>query len=232
MEYVTIKILAIDATTDACSIALLNQQNINYRFKITTRNHTEYILPFVNELLLEQHMDLTELNALAFCCGPGSFTGIRITIAIAQGLAFGALLPMISISTLSTLAQGVYHKYGNNRILTAIDAKMGEVYWAEYQMNNGIWYSEINEKLFSINDALMRIKKLEGKWSIAGSGWISYPRLLQVIKKSLKLLNISDIILPTAQDMLPLAKQKFNKRNFISPEDVTPNYLRNKVTNN
>ena len=100
------RILALDTATEACSAALLNQQQIDARFEIAPRDHTQRILPLIEALLQAQQLELTALDALAFGRGPGSFTGVRIGIGIAQGLALGAMLPMIGISTLATLAQG------------------------------------------------------------------------------------------------------------------------------
>ncbi|MDI9229458.1 tRNA (adenosine(37)-N6)-threonylcarbamoyltransferase complex dimerization subunit type 1 TsaB, partial [Serratia bockelmannii] len=134
------RILALDTATEACSAALLNQQQIYARFEIAPRDHTQRILPLVQELLQVQQLELTALDALAFGRGPGSFTGVRIGIGIAQGLALGANLPMIGVSSLATMAQGAWRLTGATRVLAAIDARMGEVYWAEYQRDaNGEW---------------------------------------------------------------------------------------------
>jgi len=104
----SVRILALDTATEACSAALLNGQQIDARFEIAPRDHTQRILPLVAELLQSQQLELTQLDALAFGRGPGSFTGVRIGIGIAQGLALGAALPMAGISTLATLAQDLY----------------------------------------------------------------------------------------------------------------------------
>ncbi len=137
------RILAIDTATEACSAALWNDGTLSAHFEICPREHTQRILPLVQEVLTESGTTLSELDALAFGRGPGSFTGVRIGIGIAQGLALGAELPMIGVSTLATMAQGAWRKTGATRVLAAIDARMGEVYWAEYQRDEqGVWHGE------------------------------------------------------------------------------------------
>ena len=127
------RILAIDTATEACSVALWNDGTVNAHFELCPREHTQRILPMVQDILTTSGTSLTDINALAYGRGPGSFTGVRIGIGIAQGLALGAELPMIGVSTLMTMAQGAWRKNGATRVLAAIDARMGEVYWAEYQ---------------------------------------------------------------------------------------------------
>ncbi|WP_115175333.1 tRNA (adenosine(37)-N6)-threonylcarbamoyltransferase complex dimerization subunit type 1 TsaB, partial [Yersinia ruckeri] len=122
------RILAIDTATEACSVALWNDGAILAHFELCAREHTQRILPLV-QLLTESGLALSQLDALAFGRGPGSFTGVRIGIGIGQGLALGANLPMIGISTLQTMAQGAFRQIGATRVLAAIDARMGEVYW-------------------------------------------------------------------------------------------------------
>ena len=116
------RILAIDTATEACSAALWNDGTLSAHFEICPREHTQRILPLVQEVLTESGTTLSELDALAFGRGPGSFTNVRIGIGIAQGLALGAELPMIGVSTLATMAQGAWRKTGATRVLAAIDA--------------------------------------------------------------------------------------------------------------
>lgn len=123
------RILAIDTATEACSVALWNDGTVNAHFELCPREHTQRILPMVQDILTTSGTSLTDINALAYGRGPGSFTGVRIGIGIAQGLALGAELPMIGVSTLMTMAQGAWRKNGATRVLAAIDARMGEVYW-------------------------------------------------------------------------------------------------------
>ena len=137
------RILAIDTATEACSVALWNDGTTFAHFELCPREHTQRILPLVRAALADAEVKLTDLDALAFGRGPGSFTGVRIGIGIAQGLALGAELPMIGVSTLATMAQGAWRKTGATRVLAAIDARMGEVYWAEYQRDaDGVWHGE------------------------------------------------------------------------------------------
>lgn len=222
------RILALDTATEACSAALLNQQQIDARFEIAPRDHTQRILPLIEELLQSQQLELTALDALAFGRGPGSFTGVRIGIGIAQGLAFGAMLPMIGISTLATLAQGAYRQQGATRVLAAIDARMGEVYWAEYQREeDGAWRGEESEAVLKPEAALARMQQLSGEWTTVGTGWQAWPNL--AAESPLTLLA-SDVTLPTAEAMLALAQQLWQQGKALPPEQAEPTYLRNEVT--
>ncbi|MDF7680916.1 tRNA (adenosine(37)-N6)-threonylcarbamoyltransferase complex dimerization subunit type 1 TsaB [Enterobacteriaceae bacterium ESL0689] len=221
------RILALDTATEACSVALWNEGIQGARFEICPREHTQRILPLVQDILTENHIALTELDALAFGRGPGSFTGVRIGIGIAQGLALGAELPMIGVSTLATLAQGAWRKTGIPRVLTAIDARMGEVYWAEYQRDEqGIWHGEASETVLTPEAVSQRLQQLDGQWAIAGTGWQAWPELA---KASTLILTESEVLLPAAEEMLPLACHLFASGKAVAVEQAEPVYLRNEV---
>ncbi len=126
------KILAVDTSTEACSAALLLGEKIDERFEIAPRRHTSLILPMVEDLLNEQSMRLTDLDAIAFGQGPGSFMGLRIAVGVAQGLAFGANLPVVPVSSLQALAQAAYWKTSCKTILAGWDARMQAIYWGAY----------------------------------------------------------------------------------------------------
>ncbi|SQI23920.1 metal-dependent protease-like protein, putative molecular chaperone [Salmonella enterica subsp. arizonae] len=131
----------------------------------------------VQEILAASGALLNEIDALAFGRGPGSFTGVRIGIGIAQGLALGANLPMIGVSTLATMAQGAWRKTGATRVLAAIDARMGEVYWAEYQRNaQGVWLGEETEAVLKPEQVGERLEQLSGQWATVGTGWSAWAR--------------------------------------------------------
>ncbi|GAA0515508.1 tRNA (adenosine(37)-N6)-threonylcarbamoyltransferase complex dimerization subunit type 1 TsaB [Tatumella terrea] len=224
----TLKLLALDTATEACSAAILNQQQQDARFEIAPRDHTRKILPLVAELLAGQDLALNALDALVFCRGPGSFTGVRIGIGIAQGLALGAGLPMVGVSTLATLAQGAFRRCQADRVLAAIDARMGEVYWAEYQRDaSGEWQGGDSEAVLSPAQAILRMQSLSGRWAMAGTGWQAYPELQQ--GHTLQLTDGASE-LPAAEDMLPLATVLLQRGEVSQAADIEPVYLRNEVT--
>ncbi|QGU87746.1 tRNA (adenosine(37)-N6)-threonylcarbamoyltransferase complex dimerization subunit type 1 TsaB [Erwinia sorbitola] len=222
------RILAIDTATEACSVALLNDDRLLAHFELCAREHTQRILPLVQQILQEGNVALRELDALAFGRGPGSFTGVRIGIGIAQGLALGAELPLIGISTLKTMAQSAWRLHGASRVLAAIDARMGEVYWAEYQRDEqGNWLGEETEAVLKPEAAAARMAALEGQWACVGTGWQAWPQL--AANSALELM-LSDVTLPCAEDMLPLAVQALAAGLTVAPEHAEPTYLRNEVT--
>lgn len=221
------RILAIDTATEACSVALLNNEHQLAHFELCAREHTQRILPLVQQLLQEGGVALKELDALAFGRGPGSFTGVRIGIGIAQGLALGAGLPLIGISTLKTMAQSAWRLNGASRVLAAIDARMGEVYWAEYQRDeNGVWHGEESEAVLKPEAALQRMAALSGQWACVGTGWKAWPQLAEFDQLDMVLTEVE---LPRAEDMLPLAQQALAEGLTVAPEQAEPTYLRNEV---
>lgn len=221
------RILAIDTATEACSVALQDNDSIHAHFELCQREHTQRILPLVQALLNQNARSLSQIDALAFGRGPGSFTGVRIGIGIAQGLALGAKLPMIGVSTLVTLAQGAYRKTGATRVLVAIDARMGEVYWAEYQRDEqGVWRGEESEAVLKPQAVNARLMALSGEWATAGTGWQAWPEMAQ--GSSITLVD-GGITLPAAEDMLPLALRAFEQQETVPVEQAEPVYLRNEV---
>ena len=221
------RILAIDTATEACSVALWNDGTTFAHFELCPREHTQRILPLVRAALADADVKLTDLDALAFGRGPGSFTGVRIGIGIAQGLALGAELPMIGVSTLATMAQGAWRKTGATRVLAAIDARMGEVYWAEYQRDaDGVWHGEETEAVLKPEAVSDRLQQLDGNWAMVGTGWGAWPELAA---KSPLTLTDGEMLLPTAEDMLPIARQLFAAQKWVAVEQAEPVYLRNEV---
>ncbi len=221
------RILAIDTATEACSVALWNDGTTFAHFELCPREHTQRILPLVKDVLNDADLTLPELDALAFGRGPGSFTGVRIGIGIAQGLALGAELPMIGISTLATMAQGAWRKTGATRVLAAIDARMGEVYWAEYQRDEeGVWHGEETEAVLKPEIVTERLTQLTGEWATVGTGWPAWPALGN---NSTATLRDGEILLPAAEDMLPIACQLLALQKTVAVEHAEPVYLRNEV---
>ncbi|MGJ7092863.1 tRNA (adenosine(37)-N6)-threonylcarbamoyltransferase complex dimerization subunit type 1 TsaB [Vibrio hannami] len=221
------KILALDTSTENCSVALLVNDKIYSRSELAPRDHTKKVLPMVDELLKEAGLKLTDLDALAFGQGPGSFTGVRIGIGIAQGLAFGAELPMIGISTLEAMAQAAYRKQGAERAVCAIDARMSEVYWGRYKrQENGEWANVEAEKVIPPEVLAERVEADDYTWASAGTGWDAYAEALSALKLN---TESSEVLYPDAQDMVVLAKFKLEKGETTPVEESSPVYLRDKV---
>ncbi|MCR9001591.1 tRNA (adenosine(37)-N6)-threonylcarbamoyltransferase complex dimerization subunit type 1 TsaB [Rahnella perminowiae] len=223
------RILAIDTATEACSVALYNQGETLAHFELCAREHTQRILPLVQQILAEAGLSLKQLDALAFGRGPGSFTGVRIGIGIAQGLSLGAELPLLPVSTLQTMAQGAYRQTGADRVLAAIDARMGEVYWGEFTRDvQGVWHGENTEKVLKPEQLLARAGELTGRFATVGTGWEAYPDLLG--ESPVVELFDGKMLLPQAEDMLPLALRLWENGVRVNPQDAEPTYLRNEVT--
>ncbi len=224
----TTRLLALDTATEACSVALLDNNKISAEFALTPREHTQRILPMIEQSLLTHKLKLQQLDALVCCLGPGSFTGVRIGIGIAQGLAYGAKIPLIGVSSLETLAQGAWRLHRAERVLVAIDARMDEVYWAVYERDaKGVWQGKETEQVLSPQAAIEQMAGLSGKWLTAGTGWQAYPQLLQGHTLH---LQPSDSLLPHAEDMLPLAYRLWLANSVTNPAEIEPVYLRNEVT--
>jgi tRNA threonylcarbamoyladenosine biosynthesis protein TsaB len=132
------KLLALDTATEACSAAVWVDGTVLERYELAPRRHAALILPMIEAVLAEANLSPLQLDAIAFGRGPGAFTGVRIAVGIAQGIAFAADLPVIPISTLAALALGAAQETGYSRIAAALDARMGEVYWGVYAVADGM----------------------------------------------------------------------------------------------
>lgn len=220
------KLLALDTSTEACSCALFINGDIRDRFQLAPRIHTELILPMAEELLAEAGLTPNQLDGIAFGQGPGSFTGVRIACGIAQGIAFAAEIPVIPISTLATLAQAAYLDDGSDQVLVAMDARMKEVYWGRYVLDEtGIMRLQGEEIVCSPTKISI---PTEGEWYGVGSGWSVYAEpLLQRLGKVVE--SYQGDRLPHASAMIPLALVMFREKQFVKASEVLPVYLRNQV---
>lgn len=227
-------ILAIDTTTSAFSIALQSHGEIFHHFEIAPQKHTLLALPTLDKLLKEAGITLKDLNVIAVTQGPGGFAGVRTGISIVQGLALGADLPVIGISTLALLAQKAFRLHQATHVLTALDARQQEVYWAAFINGDFV----IPEQIVKPNDApfppanSLTLPRQAGegkeKWYTIGSGWDTYSALLTQ-KTNFPLIHIPNEE-PDALDLLPLAEKAFKNKQMTSASDLRPIYLRNNVT--
>ncbi|MCF5849814.1 MULTISPECIES: tRNA (adenosine(37)-N6)-threonylcarbamoyltransferase complex dimerization subunit type 1 TsaB [Aeromonas] len=222
-----LKILAVDTATEACSAALLVGDKLFSRWEEAPRDHTRKILPMVQAVLADAGISLSDLDAIAFGRGPGSFTGVRIGISVAQGLAFGAGVPLIGISTLAAMAQGAYRLDGAEQVLTAIDARMNEVYFGRYELIDGRMQL-VGDEVVSEPAALVDVRgKLAGPVTCVGTGFETYGETLSGLADE---LAVSQVRFPAAEDMLPLARAAWLAGEAVPVEQATPVYLRDKVT--
>lgn len=218
------KILAIETSTDACSAALLIDDQLFSRFKIAPQKHTELILPMIQSLLQETDLKMNQLNAIAFTSGPGSFTGVRLGLSVVQGLAFGNNLPVISISTLQALARVAFDKTSIENVLVIQDARMSDVYWGAYKV------SPDNISIL-VPDSLSKPKEIEVnlqsiKWVGVGTGWNQYKKLLP---ENIFIKKILEDLYPDAAAVAKLAIGAYKNKLFLAPEKVMPYYLRDKI---
>lgn len=229
-----VTLLALDTATEACSVALLRGGEKTHLAQFAQREHTKHILPMVDEILAQAGITLHQVDALVFGRGPGSFTGVRIGAGIAQGLAFGAELPVIPVSNLAAMAQAAYVQYQAENVLTAIDARMNEVYFAQWQAQKVRsdfgefldWLPMIAEQVCSPSNVIEQVAQQHHQNAVlAGTGWAAYPELNEA-----NLGKATEITLPSALYMLDLALPKWFAGETISPLEIEPIYLRNEVT--
>lgn len=238
-------IIAIETATEACSAALLiekdGQQSLYKRFQIAPREHTKLILPMLDEVLTEADLKIADVDAIAFGRGPGAFTGLRIATGIAQGLALSIDKPTLPVSSLQAMALAAKNETlansnklssnNNQSIIVAIDARMGEVYWAEYQRFDNSVEQIGEEQLSQPEEMFKKVDSLAKDNSIIviGSGWDEYMRAFQERNNSAIVLHQLPEKFPDAADVAQLALMAFEKGETQSIEDAQPVYLRNNV---
>ena len=216
-------ILTIDTATEACSVALQFNQALFTRYEVCPQQHSQKILPMVDAVMKEAGASLAALDGLGFGRGPGSFTGVRIATGIIQGLALGSQLPVAGVSTLAAMAQQVINSGDVSDVAVAIDARMGEVYFAHYQNQQGI-ATLVGEEQVTSPEAVAEQLDVSSM-AVAGTGWQAYPVLSELLK--VQSVNVS---YPYARFMLPLTEQTLNAGQGMAVDAITPEYLRNTVT--
>ena len=222
----TTRILAVETATAACSAALSVNGDISERHALAPRQHAALILPMIESLLVEAELVAGQLDAIAFGRGPGSFTGVRIAASVAQGIAFGADLPVIAVSTLAALAQGALRETGEHHIMAALDARMAEVYWGVYSRGReGLAVLEGKECVCKPESVTVPPGHT---WAGAGSGWDSYGQVLME-RVGDRVIRVLPELEPGARDLVCLGADKFERGEIIRPEDAVPVYLRDNV---
>lgn len=219
------KILALDTSSDACSAALMTPDNRFTEYQLEPRAHTRLILPMVESVLQQGGVTLQDLDALAFGRGPGAFTGVRIATGIVQGLALAANKPVLAISTLAALAQQTHHQQHAEKVLVAVDARMSEVYWGSYTLQDGHMQLSGEEWVLPPDSA----PQPDGNnWYACGTGWSVYADALQP-RFATQITGFSTDLLPSAAYIAELATYAYQRGEAVAAELAQPVYLRNKV---
>ncbi|MDP5028908.1 tRNA (adenosine(37)-N6)-threonylcarbamoyltransferase complex dimerization subunit type 1 TsaB [Paraglaciecola sp.] len=217
--------LLLDTATEACSVALQIQGQALTRFEICPQQHSQRILPMVDEVLKEGRAVLNQLDFLGFGQGPGSFTGVRIATGILQGLALGSELPVVGVSTLAAMAQQAIVTQDAQEVYCAIDARMGEVYFAHYIAQDGLAILQGAEQVLPPESAI-ELMTTNNPVVGVGTGWAAYPHMQPQHNFSMA----TAILYPNAEFMLPLAHALFAQGKVSNAEHVQPVYLRDTVT--
>lgn len=218
-------ILIIDTATEACSVALEVNEQVFNRFEICPQQHSQRILPMIDEVLKEANVTLQDLDYLAFGRGPGSFTGVRIATGVLQGLALGTGHKVLGISTLAAMAQQAYAQNQSEQVTAAIDARMSEVYFGQYQLKHKVMTLVGLEQVLPPEQGAALLSDSSEMFGV-GTGWLAYPELDLADKVEV----LADILYPNALYMLPLAKALIDEGKAVEVEDIQPVYLRDKVT--
>ena len=236
-------ILAIDTSTDACSVALsmgietigiqtidtgITDTGIYERISHAAREHTQNLLPMIESLLTEHDIKLTDLDAIAFGSGPGSFTGLRIGLSVAQGLAYGADLPLVPVSSLKAMTHGAIRRYGLGQdavIIPVIDARMDEIYWSAYTVNADSTEQLHQEQVCTPKQCaqVVNAQGFSGTVYGIGSGW-HYSDLT-----ALPIHEREEQFYPMAYDVAALAIAALAQGQRIDALKAQPQYLRNDI---
>jgi tRNA threonylcarbamoyladenosine biosynthesis protein TsaB len=233
------QILALETSTDACSLALYRNQEMLVSEAIMPQQHSHQLLPMLHQLLADAETTLTACDAIAFGRGPGSFTGVRIAASVAQGLAFGADLPVVPVSTLATVAwqmkQQSVEQAEQSIYIPTLDARMRELYWSVFREAD---FSDAKDQHFEQVTAFEmvhnQLKELSteiptAKLIVGGAGWHVYAPS----DEQLNLPNVHCLtpVLPSAKAVAELAALRLQqpKATGIAPEFALPIYIRDNV---
>ena len=213
----TLKILALDTSTEYCSAALWVDGETHFDGCHAGQRHSQVLLPMIDALLARCGITLADLDALAFGEGPGSFTGLRIACGVVQGLAMATDLPVVGVGTLLAMAQAVNASHA----LCCLDARMNEVYAAAYRRNGEAWEIVFPPGLYA-PAALPQLPSAE--WTGCGAGFAAYPDALRSL-----VVHVQPDVVPHAREVAILAAVAYARGGGKPAEEALPLYLRDKV---
>jgi tRNA threonylcarbamoyladenosine biosynthesis protein TsaB len=224
----TMKILAVETSTDACSAALFIDGEIAEKFQIAPREHTKLILPMIDSLMADAGLRPQQLDAIALSRGPGSFTGVRIATGVVHGIAFGADLPVAMVSTLAAMAQDFFNRHVTAKIaFTALDARMEEIFWGVYR-RDALGLAELmgDEAVTPAGEIIFPDQ--DGFGIGIGSGWGAYPDILAA-RIGGRLQGTEVAVWPRAASVAQLGAHLHGQGLSVVVEQAMPVYLRDKV---
>jgi len=221
-------LLALDTSTEFLSLALLVNGEIYSHYQLAGQTASQLVLPQIQVLLDAAKIKLSDIDGIAFGAGPGSFTGVRVACGVAQGLGFGANVPVVGVNTLHAIAQASATNKMAERVIVCTDARMGEVYFAALERKGEAWIEVIATQVCKPEAAPMLASEAldSGTWIGAGSGWAAYDDVLSArFSVSQKLPKIT----PTAEAILQLATPIFAAGLAYPASEARPIYIRNRV---
>jgi tRNA threonylcarbamoyladenosine biosynthesis protein TsaB len=216
-----VNLLGLETSSAVGSVALATAAGVEVREIATAREQTERVLALVDELLGAAGLALRALDGIAFGRGPGSFTGLRVSAAIAQGLGAASGVPLLPVSSLLCLAERAWREWGSQRCLVCVDAHMGEVYWAESGCHGGVVALVGPEHL----SAPAEVVALEGTgWFAVGSGFVGAAEALAAPR--LAAARVLGTLQPSAVDLFPQAARDLTAGRGVAATAALPVYLR------
>lgn len=223
--------LAIDASTEACSVALQVNGKVFSRYDLCPQSHSLRLLPMVDEVLTEAGIKLSQCDGLIFGRGPGSFTGVRIGVGVAQGLAFAANLPVFGVSSLQAMAQLAFMegKVQGTSVIAAIDARMGEVYNGYFTLDdNNIMQPQCAEAVTAPDQLAQHLSSVVNNAEYGvGTAWDAYNEVLSSLKNN---EGTPEILFPSAEAMLAIGVNSLEQGKGVAAEDAQPVYVRDTVS--
>lgn len=218
--------LAIETATEFPSLALLRGDTLSVREARGMRAPSRAVFEWVRELLEETNTSLSELDCIAFGAGPGSFTGVRVAVALAQGLGYARGLPLCPVSTLAALAAGTLRRSVADAVACCLDARMGEAYFGVYRRDAEEGVRALAPDALRNPDAICLPEA--GTFLAVGPGWTAHPLL--AVRLRARLIDVLPEQLPSAADVARLARPRFLAGRVVLPAEALPNYLRDRVT--
>jgi len=222
------KLLAIDTSSLACSVALQADDRVHERHEERAREHTRLLMPMIGEVLADADILAEDLDAIILGNGPGSFIGMRIAASVAQGLAHGAGIPIVPVSSMAAVAAEVFDSSDADEVVVAQDAHMNEVYLGAYRRGDGGLPVPMFEECLHTQTPVEELdESIAGMRVAAGFGWQRYPALLAANEHLIG--NASDVLYPRAGFLLQLGVVALLDGADVAPQDIAPAYLRQKV---